>query len=135
MDVDYGRYTSTLTVYHGADVDRYGQDDREYVKLDDIDKVDGPESATPGEPSTVHPESPGGADVYVALDERHGVYSGKPGRLTKMIEDWTNHNTGEAGTFFEFRFPDDPDPVWVDRHCVYGRCRKHSTHPTYWYHN
>lgn len=133
LDVDFGRYTSTMRVYFGAGtaVGRWGND-RRYMRVDDLEKVAGPESETPGESSTVHPESDSDADVYVSLDERHGIYSGKRGRLTRRIAEVGESPEPGSGTYFEVEFPDDPAPVLIADHCVYGMCRKFSPHPDFW---
>ena len=133
MDVDFGHYTSTLIAYYrdGTAIGRW-EDDRSYMKIDDLEKVAGPESETPGESSTVHPESDSDADVYVSLDERHGIYSGKRGRLTKSIIDVGESPEPGSGTYFEVEFPGDPAPILIADYCVYGRCRKYSPHPEFW---
>lgn len=135
MDVDFGHYILTLMVYYGAGtaICRW-EDDRRYMRLDDLEKVAGPESKIPGESSTVHPESDSDADVYVSLDERHGIYSGKRGRLTRSIADVGEGAEPGDGTYFEVEFPDDPVPVLIADYCVYGQCRKYSPHPKFWYH-
>ena len=115
MDVDYGHSTSTL---------------RSDADLSNIEKVRGPESETPGESSTAHPDSPRCADVYVALDGRHGKHSGKRGRLTgrHSLVDFVDG----GGKYFEVEFPGSLRPVLIDEECVYGRCRKASGHPDRW---
>jgi len=109
MDVDFGNHISTLMVYYraGTSICRW-EDDRSYMRIDDLEKVAGPESETPGESSTVHPESDSDADVYVSLDERHGIYSGKRGRLTRSIVDVGESPEPGSGTYFEVEFPRDP---------------------------
>ena len=115
LDVDYGRSTSTL---------------RSDSELSNIEKVHGPESENPGEPSAVHPNSPRCEDVYVALDGRHGKYSGKRGRLTggASLVDFTDG----GGKYFKVKFPGSLKPVLIDEDCVYGLCRKASKHPDRW---
>ena len=115
MDVDYGRSTSTL---------------RSDADLSNIEKVHGPESETPGESSTAHPDSPRCADVYVALDGRHGKYSGKRGLLTG-IASLVDFADG-GGRYFKVKFAGSPKPVLIEEDCVYGRCRKASEHPDRW---
>ncbi len=115
LDVDYGRSTSTL---------------RSDADLSNIEKVHGPESETPGESSTAHPNSPRRTDVYVALDGRHGKHSGTRGRLAGLEMHVDFEDGGRE--YFEVKFPGSPKPVWIHEDCVYGRCRKASEHPDRW---
>ena len=122
-----------MMVYHGAVIPiGRREDDRKYMRIDDLEKVAGPEAETPGESSTVHPESASDADVYVSLCERHGIYSGKRGRLTRSIVDVGESPEPGSGTYFEVEFPHDTAPVLIADYCVYGRCRKYSPHPKFW---
>ena len=115
LDVDYGHSTSTLS----SDAD-----------LSNIEKVHGPESETPGESSTAHPNSSRCTDVYVALDGRHGKHSGTRGRLAGLEMHVDFEDGGRE--YFEVKFPGSPKPVWIHEDCVYGRCRKASEHPDRW---
>lgn len=111
IDVDHGSHTSTMIPGAAISI---------------IEKVDGPESG--------HPEKPDGLDAYVALDERHGVYAGKRGRLTGACALVDGPPDGHFGTYFGVEFPGDPTPVMIREDCVYGRCRRYAPyHPKLWY--
>jgi len=115
IDVDYGHSTATL---------------RSDADLSNIEKVHGPESETPGESSTVHPDSPRCADVFVSLDGRHGKHSGKRGWLTggHSLVDFVDG----GGKYYEVKFPGSPRLLLIDEECVYGRCRKAPEHFDRW---
>ena len=118
IDVDYGS-VSTLT-RPGGRISIPG------AAISSIEKVDGPESG--------HPERPDGPDVYVALDERHGVYAGKRGRLTGGFSLVDGPPDGHFGKYFKVEFPGDPKPIWIREECVYGHCRRDAlSHIKLWY--
>ena len=110
MDVDYGSFMSTITD----------------AALSYLEKVDGPESG--------HPEKPGDSEVYFTLDENHGVYAGKRGRLTGSHLLMDGPPDGHFGKYFQVEFPGDQPPVWISEDCVYGGCRRYAQHhPELWY--
>ena len=117
IDVDFGS-VSTFTS-PGGRISIPG------AAISSIEKVDGPESG--------HPERPDGP-VYVALDERHGVYAGKRGRLTGSSALVDGPPDGHFGKYFEVEFPGDPKPIWIREECVYGYCRRDAPyHLKLWY--
>ena len=110
IDVDFGPRTSTM---------------KPGASISSIEKVDGPESG--------HPEKPDGPDVYVTLDERHGVYAGKRGRLTGPPAQVDGPMDGHFGSYFPVAFPGDPTLVLIREECVYGHCRNSTYHTEKWY--
>ena len=97
--------------------------------ISSIEKVDGPESGHPGRPYG----GPDGPDVYVTLDERHGIYAGKRGRLAGGIALVDGPPDGHNGQYFQVEFSGDLKPIWIQEECVYGRCRNSTYHPKLWY--
>ena len=111
IDIDFGSRTSTM---------------KPGAAISSIEKVDGPESGHPGKPD--------GPDVYVTLDERHGVYAGKRGRLTGPPAQVDGPMDGHFGSYFPVAFPGDPTLVLIREDCVYGRCRRYAPyHTEKWY--
>ena len=114
IDVDFGSRTSTM---------------KPGAAISSIEKVDGPESGHPGRPYG----GPDGPDVYVTLDERHGVYAGKRGRLTGPPARVDGPMDGHFGSYFPVAFPGDPTLVLIREKCVYGHCRNSTYHTEKWY--
>ena len=118
IDVDFGSITTLTRPIRGR-ISIPG------AAISSIEKVDGPESG--------HPERPDGPDVYVTLDERHGVYAGKRGRLTWGFSLVDGPPDGHFGPYYEVEFPGDPKPIWIREQCVYGHCRNSTWHIELWY--
>ena len=114
IDIDFGSRTSTM---------------KPGAAISSIEKVDGPESGHPGKPYG----GPDGPDVYVTLDERHGIYAGKRGRLTGAGALVDGPPDGHFGPYYEVEFPGDPKPIWIREECVYGHCRNSTSHLELWY--
>ena len=118
IDVDFGSVTTLTSPIRGR-ISIPG------AAISSIEKVDGPESG--------HPERPDGPDVYVTLDERHGVYARKRGRLTWGFSLVDGPPDGHNGPYYEVEFSGDLKPIWIQEECVYGRCRNSTYHPKLWY--
>ena len=116
IDVDFGR-PRALTGPFGRTIPG--------AAISSIEKVDGPESGHPGKPD--------GPDVYITLDERHGIYAGKRGRLAGGIALVDGPPGGHFGQYFRAEFPGDLKPIWIREECVYGRCRNSTYHRELWY--
>ena len=69
----------------------------------------------------------------VTLDERHGIYAGKRGRLTGAGALVDGPPDGHFGPYYEVEFPGDPKPIWIQEQCVYGHCRNSPSHLELWY--